>query len=283
MKITNQLNLPAPLVRAIQADPYNKGDCDYSVTTLIKPPRIVELERRHDNELEEDAADRIFALMGQIGHLVLERGGAGELTEKRFYATRLGKKIGGQLDLWANNTILDYKLTSIWAAKDGLKPEWECQLNLLALLARENGIEVTAAQIVALYRDWSIGSARREQDYPQRQCQVFPVPLWPAEKQESYLADRISRHLRAVIELPLCTPLERWARPEKWAVMKEGNKRALKLYDTEAEALNMHQIGYKPKLYVEHRPGVQTRCLDYCPVSAHCSWWQEYQKTHPEG
>ncbi len=287
MKITNKAGLPAPLVRAIELDPYDASEVDYSTTTLIKPPRIVALERQHAAELEEDASDRIWALFGQLGHLVLERaGGEGdEIVERRVIAERLGKKIGGQVDLlYGGKTLVDYKFTSQYSVKDGVKPEWEQQHNINALLCRENGIHVTSAEIVACYRDWSVAEARRDRDYPQTQVQVFPVKLWSPEVQESYLADRISRHVRAMVELPLCTPLERWARPEKWAVMKEGNKRALKLHDSEAQAAeHLGHVGVNAKYYVEHRPGINVRCTDYCSVGAQgfCSWWNEQQKANP--
>jgi hypothetical protein len=282
MKITNHSGLPAPLVRAIELDPYDSSSVDYSTTTLIKPARIVALERKHAAELEEDAADRIWALIGQIGHLVLERAGMGELVEKRFKARRLGKLIGGQIDLWKNETLIDYKLTSIWAAKDGVKPEWEQQANINALLCRENGITVKAAQIIAIYRDWSVGAARREADYPKSQVQVFQVPLWLPERQEMFVISRLTAHITAEAGyLPNCTPLERWARPEKWAVMKEGNKRAIRLHDSMDSARDLCVTN--PKYYVEHRPGVQTRCEDYCSCSKFCTWWQDYQKQHPGG
>jgi hypothetical protein len=205
----------------------------------------------------------------------------GELVEKRFKARRLGKLIGGQIDLFANDTLIDYKITSIWAAKDGVKPEWEQQANINALLCRENGITVKAAQIIAIYRDWSVGAARREADYPKSQVQVFQVPLWLPERQEQFVLSRLSAHIAAAVEghLPDCTPLERWARPEVWAVMKEGNKRAIKLYNSMDSAMDLCVTS--PKFYVEHRPGVQTRCLDYCSVSEHCDWWKAYRKANP--
>lgn len=277
-KITNNAGLPAPLVRAIQLDPYSKGDCDYTTTSLIKPPRILALERRHEDEIVEDASDRIWSLFGQLGHLVLERAGMRELVERRFTVERMGKKIGGQVDLWLSGEVLsgvliDYKFTSQWAAKDGVKPEWEQQANINALLCRENGFHVFQAQIVAIYRDWSVGEARRNQDYPQTQVQVFPVKLWPAEQQESFIADRIAMHVDAERELPLCTELERWARPEKWAVMKAGREKAVKLFDDSRSATDLSVS--KPGHYVEHRPGVQTRCLDYCPCLPFCSQAKE--------
>lgn len=291
MKITNHANLPAPLVRAIQMDPYDSSSVDYSTTTLIKPPRIVALERQHKEELTEDASDRIWALMGQLGHLVLERAGMGELVELRFIAERIGKKIGGQVDLWLaeptelkpefrkSGILIDYKFCSQWAAKDGVKPEWEQQMNINALLCRENGVGVKEAQIVAIYRDWSVGEARRNKDYPQHQVQVWVVKLWPQEQQESWVCNRIQMHLDAAKTLPECTPMERWARPEKWAVMKPGREKALKLHDTRQDAIDhVNNASSNHKLFVEHRPGVQTRCEDYCAVSQWCEQFKQLKQ-----
>lgn len=285
-RITNRANLPLPLVQAVSNDPYDKK-ADYSVTELIGPARIGALKRQHADELEEDAADRIWALLGQIGHTILERAASKELTEHRLYTTIDGKSVSGQLDLWykgdynakvEQHTLIDYKFTSIWAVKDGLKPEWEQQCNLNALLCRENHIEVTKAEIVVIFRDWSVGEARRNPQYPQQQVQVMSVPLWLPSQQKAFLEARVKEHEDAKVKLPQCTDEERWAKPAKWAVMKKGASRALKLHDTHDEAMAHIAELTTGFATIEHRPAVQTRCLDYCPVSNFCSWWQDYKK-----
>lgn len=273
-KITNKSNLPAPLVRAIELDPY-AADCDFSTTTLIKPPRIVALERLHENEIVEDASDRIWSLMGQLGHLVLERAGMGELVERRFKINCQGKTIGGQVDLWNNQILLDYKFTSIWAAKDGVKPEWEQQMNINAFLCGENGVHVSAAQIVCIFRDWSVGEARRNKDYPQQQVRVLDVKLWHFTEQVKFIMDRLHAHTQAQIVLPECTPLERWARDEKWAVMKEGREKAVRLYDNQLDATHHAAGDQSGKLSVVHRPAINIRCEDYCAVAEWCEQFKQ--------
>ncbi len=279
MKITNKSNLPLPLVKAIELDPYGH-DCDFSTTTLIKPPRIVALERAHADELEEDAADRIWALIGQIGHLILERASVPgeELVERRFTARVCGKTIGGQVDLWNRGTLtlLDYKFTSIWSATHGVKPEWEQQMNINAFLCAENGLTVTKAQIVCIFRDWSVGEARRSQGYPQQQVRVLDVPLWPPEHQLAYIADRVQKQLNASQTLPECSAVERWAKPEKWAVMAPGRKRAVLLCDTLKEAKERADTGAGH--YVQHRPGVNTRCEDFCAVAQFCEQFKKLKE-----
>jgi hypothetical protein len=188
--------------------------------------------------------------------------------------------ISGQTDLWRSTILVDYKFTSIWSVKDGLKPEWEQQCNLNALLCRENDIEVREAQIIVIFRDWSVGEARRSSDYPQKQVQILNVPMWTPERQEAFLEERLREHIAARNgPLPICSPIERWARPEKWAVKKKSATKATKLFDAEHEARNALMV-YGPGYELEHRPAIQTRCLDYCVVAPFCTWWQDYKRAN---
>lgn len=273
MKITNRSGLPEALVRAVENDPYSRGDSDYSVTQLLKPARMVALERIHKDELEEDVSDRIWALMGQLGHLVLERAGEG-MVEKRLFATRNGLRISGQLDLVENQTkSTDYKFTTAWSAKNGPKPEWIQQLNLGRWLAQENGIQIQQLEIVAIYRDWSKLEAMRSADYPQQQVQAFRLPIWSWKDTEDFLDARLAAHEAARKQLPDCTAEERWEKPTVYAVMKEGRKSAVKLHDHEEQArLHSEQLGKGHT--VATRPGQSTRCEAYCSVSRFCSFAQ---------
>ena len=86
MKITNKSSLPEAVYKALSHSNYNSGSSDYSVTTLLRPPRMVQLERRHWDELEEDVLDRVWSLFGSAAHTILEQHGCDEsLTEERLY------------------------------------------------------------------------------------------------------------------------------------------------------------------------------------------------------
>jgi len=268
MKITNVANLPAAIVSAIQNDPYEAGDCDSTVTRLIQPSRKVALERQHKDEISEDVADRIWALLGQLGHSILERAGIG-IVEHRFTAPCRGWKIGGKADVVDGNKILDWKFTSVWSCKDGVKSEWVEQLNLLAYLAAKNGFAITSLEVTAIYRDWSKLEARRSPDYPRHQVHVFDVPLWPLEKAESWINERVQAHQAAQAgELPECTPAERWEKPEMFALMKTGRQRAVRLYDNRQDAEKAAEGN--DALRIEHRPGEQVRCQSYCAARPFC-------------
>jgi len=120
MTITNNYDLPAPMYRALAHDGYMAGTkkADISVTTLIGPPKINQLKKRHADEITEDASDRVWALLGQSVHIVLElAGGEDEMTEKRLYKEISGWTLTGQTDLYetGNKVISDFKVTSVFS------------------------------------------------------------------------------------------------------------------------------------------------------------------------
>ncbi len=99
----------------------------------------------------------------------------------------------------------------------------------------------------------------------------LPVILWDDSTTEAFIRERIKAHIEGEENPPICTPEERWRKPDKWALMKKsGQKRALKLYDTERQA----EAAKGAMHYIEPRPGEDVRCLFYCPVNKFCSYYQ---------
>jgi hypothetical protein len=284
MRITNKLGLPAAIVAAVTNDGYTKGDADISITGLLKPARVAGLEKQHADELEEDVSDRIFALLGQVTHSILERAALvapteGVNSEKRLYVTVEGWRVSGQMDrvVILEGLLQDYKLVSIYKLKDGVPPEYEQQLNLYAELLRQNGQLVKKLQIVGIYRDWSKSAADRDEEYPQSQVQVFTAPMWPQEKAQRFLRERVLAHQAARSGvLPLCSDEERWAKPPVYAVMQQGRKSAVKLCTSESEAMGL--VGSDSKRSVQFRPGKNTRCDSFCSVAKFCQQYQSMKK-----
>jgi hypothetical protein len=282
LKITNILGLPQPIVDAVQNDPYDSGDSDISVTRLIAPPRQVYLNGKHSGELTEDCSDRLFSLMGQAMHYILERGGDVEgkrIIERRLFTEVSGWRLSGQIDLWEDGVLSDYKFTSVWETMNGLKEEKVQQLNILAYLCRINDIPIEKVQIVAMYRDFSKSKSAFERDYPQHQIGILESPLWDDAKAKAFIEERIAIHKDAHISLPDCTPEEMWERPTKWAVMKEGVARAKRLLDSKEEAFVyaqkndlVNQVNeMKAGFFIERRPGEKIRCENYCSAAAFCT------------
>ena len=143
-------------------------------------------------------------------------------------------EVSGKFDhfqLAPTGMLTDWKVTSVWAILDGIKEEHEAQLNCYAHLLRHQGYTVNAVQVIAILRDWSKPKAAREPDYPQQQVVRLPGDLWSPDETQEYLERSVRLHQAARHVLPLCTADERWERPTRWALMKAGAKRALKLYE----------------------------------------------------
>ena len=282
MKITNNANLPESLYRAICNQRYEPGVDTYaSVTSLLKPVRMFWLQKRHADEIEEDASDMIYTLMGSAIHYVMEmanKDGAA-MTEKRLSLKMNGKKISGAIDHYENGVIQDYKFTSVWSwtYKSSLL-DWKRQLNMYAYLCYQNGLAVEKLQIVCIFRDWSKSKAKFDNQYP-NQVEVIDIPLWDQLITELYISSRLLDILTSEDTpddyLPLCTPEERWQDPVKYAVMKTGRKSAIKLYDNRDEA--EQHAGVTPGGHIEERPSKPKRCAGYCNVAEYCSWYQMYK------
>ena len=275
MRITNKLGLPDAIVNAVKNDPYDRGDCDISVTQLINPAQIRKLFIEHDDKIEEDASDRIWSLDGQSLHAVLERAAEGDeslIAEWRLFHKFGDHVVGGQVDLLdiPSEIIWDYKRTSVWAVVNGIKPEWTYQLNVLAELVRQNGGEVSNLYICAFLRDWSkLEMKRRGDGYPKRQVVVIPIPLLDGELIQTYISGKLMEHFKA--ERPVCQDEDIWKRPDKFAVKKPNRKSAIRLYDSKIEALNHIGAADAPDgLYIEERPGENVRCEHYCAVRDFC-------------
>ncbi len=287
MKITNKHNVPETLVALASRDYYSKGRADYSVTEIISPPRIQRLRREHHESMEQDVSDMLWQLLGSALHVVAERGVAdNHITEERIIADIGDVKLSGAIDIQRVTDegiiITDYKFTSAWALRQD-KPEWEAQQNIYAwLVEKVKGQKVIGVQICALIRDWSRREASVKADYPQAPIQVLELPLWPLEKTEEYIKERIEAHRMSKVqadwgdELPPCSDDDRWVRETKYAVKREGRKTAIRVFDTQHEA---DELAEKEKGYVEVRKGEAIRCTgNFCGVAQWCNQYQQSLK-----
>jgi len=292
VSIVDSFGLPAPIVAAVALDDHISLGSDIGAATLPAPPKQVALRKLHADKIVEEAADRIWALLGQAVHVVLERAGKTEdapfrtFREERWEIEVLGWRVAARCDhltLEQDGTLTDYKVTSAWSVKDGAKDDWIAQLNVTAYIAEQAaGLQAAKLQVVAFLRDWRKNERLQYgEDYPERQVVVVPIPRWSKEKTRAYLEERVRLHQWAQDvathpegggSLPDCTPAERWERPTTYAVKKPQNKRATRVYDRR-ELAEQH-VASQPDLVVEVRPGVSPRCQQYCPVLPFCAQGQ---------
>ena len=249
---------------------------------------MVQLRKKHWNELEEDVSDKVWAIFGTAIHSVLELGkDEHHIIEQRLHETVDGWNISGAIDLQRIEgdglIISDYKTTGAWAVMNE-KIDWEQQLNIYAwLVEKVKKVPVKKVEIVAIIRDWSRRDAQNKEGYPEAPIKVINIPLWSFEAREAFIRSRIGLHSDAHLATELgedyspCTNTEMWEKPTMFAIKKAGNKRAtnvcLTREDAEAKQAELGK-GYE----IEVRQGERTRCNEFCQVSKQCKQYQSYLK-----
>ena len=287
MKLTNNHNLPQTFINVLERPTYSKGKSNISATELLNSPRIVQLKRKHWDDIEQDASEMVWALFGTAVHGVLEHGkDENHVVEERIHAKVNNWSISGAIDLQEIGEdgiiISDYKVTSDWAVMNE-KDDWHHQLNLYAYLVElVKKQPVKKLQIVAIIRNWSGRDAKTRDGYPQAPIVVIDIPVWSFDKRESYVHERIALHEDAFFDAETggdvreCTAEEMWEKPTTYAVKKDGGVRAKSVHATFQEAtMALPPSGYK----IEVREGERTRCASFCQVSQFCNQYQTYLST----
>jgi hypothetical protein len=288
MKLTNNFGIPQTFINVLERPTYSKGKAHLSATQLLNSPKIVALTRKFEDEIEQDASEMVWSVVGSAIHNFLEQGkDEHHIVEQRIHVEHDGWHVTGAIDLQEVTPegihVKDYKFTSVWAAMNE-KPEWENQLNIYAwLVEKVKKVPVQSVTIVAMLRDWSRRD-REKEGYPKAPILEIPMKLWTMEEREAYVAKRISLHSACEFaietdgDLPNCTPEEMWEKPTVWAVKKKGNIRAKALYESEALATTaLEQFG--KDFEIEVREGERTRCANFCPVSQYCQQYRDYLST----
>ncbi len=308
MNITNKYNLPASIYDALKGRDFNLTDTPENIfwlTKLISSPMFAVLERRHWAELEEDVSDKVFRIMGQGVHSIVEQfqDGSQRLSEEKAYVDienmevhtlPLKAKLTEQkwyssdkfflslrLDCYdgADKFVEDYKVTTAWQVIIEGKPkeEWIAQNSIAAWILRKIGFDVLGMRNILFLRDWQKSKVGTDPKYPSIPIHIYSLSgFWSNELTEAYIRERIKLHCKAMAlpdeKIIPCTVEERWGKKEVWAVMKVGRKTAIKLYDSPTTA-NEH-IGTDKDLYIEHRPGQDVKCDSYCSVNSFCPYYK---------
>ncbi len=256
---------------------------DISATGLLKPPQMMQLQQKHEAEITQDVSDFLWVLLGRAVHYILSRGTkAATSQELRLTVMLDGWEVSGQFDVYYGDTatLKDYKVTSVWAYIFGGKSDWEAQLNIYAYLARRKGTVVDHLAVAAILRDHNKRQASTQADYPDIPFVEIQYNVWPMAYTEKFIRQRLALHMaaRAGEPVPECTPAERWAQPEKWAVVKHKAKRAFRVFPSRFKAqqmLDTMSLVKAGEYKIDHRPGTQTRCESYCPVVRWCKQAKE--------
>lgn len=288
MKYTNKHNLPDLFRLWLEVDDYDYHPGVWSITRLMKPTRMVVLEKRHEDELECDISDLIAARYGTIIHDSVEKLDLpNTIQEKRFFGEIDGQKISGKPDLLeiANDVfnLADLKSTSVWGIVFNDKEEdYIHQLSGYRWLVMNGKCEEDLGDVPTLvsregtiyfwFTDWSRKQALAGGNYPPLRIAMNKYKLMSTEDTEAYLRGRLQAILHYLNNpsesLPRCTVKELWQKP--W-VMKKGRKTPVKKFQKEEEALQFLEQMDEDH-YFEWSP-VQ-RC-NYCSARKWCEQFKE--------
>lgn len=283
MQYTNALGLPDFVVQAIANMEHETVSGGVSTTELIAPVRQRLLRWRHADEITSDISDALHRARGTLMHYLLELTHTeGAIKEKLLtIPTESGWILSGKPDLLLPEgdkwVLWDLKYVSYYAAADGVKPEYEAQINIYRHLCEQNGLPIKSANILYWHPDWSRAAAHKDASYPRCQIQVKPVHLWGPRKTEDYVSGRLAQHCLCYDlpddKLPDCTPEERWQKDAEWAVMRPGRKSAVRCFSSPNEA-NDFRRNHKDSsvMWVDYREGVSARCVGYCDPAAFCCY-----------
>lgn len=287
MKITNNKGLPEPFVRAVsivgsESDEKHTPQADrYSVTELLRPTRELILRRRHAGEITQDASEMVWSIFGTAVHKVMEDSVGEEGISEMGVERTVGKwTVYGYADYVTNDTVTDYKTTSVWKFRMGDFSDWKAQLETYAwMLQGTKPFDIKKGQIIAILRDHRKGEARSSTDYP-AQVETVQFDLTDlsgvTERIVSKLSEVDSCEYMADEDLPMCSEEERWARSGGWAVMKKNRKSALRVLQTEEQAKQWKEEHGGD--FIERRIPYSTKCEEYCSAAPWCSYYRELHK-----
>ena len=289
MQLTNALNLPQPFVDAATSNHTYKHN-RYSVTEVLGGTCEAILKRRHQGEGEEDVADRVWAIFGTAVHKVLQEAEATDtqLQENWLSVPIKGTKyeLSGIFDLYDDETktVIDWKTCATWKVIFGDFDDWRKQTLMYCWMLRRLDIDARRGDIVAIMRDHNMRKAKTEKDYPKHP--VYRIGWDFTEEDFDWIEDDINYWFARVANqekmpddnlLP-CSPDQRWHKPDKWAVMKDGRKRAVRVFEDEEEAVELlNRLKETDKgHHMEFRPGEDTRCQSYCSVAQFCPYGRKF-------
>lgn len=292
MKVTNKLGLPQPFVDAVTRE-YSYKEKQYSATAILKGSMQTILERRYDDEIEVDVSDMVWLIFGTAVHSVLENGKEtdSQLKENKIVIDINDYKLSGIFDLYdaKTKTVTDYKTGTVWKVMFNEWDDYRKQLLIYAYMLKTIGFECEHGEIVMLLKDHSKTKASTDASYPPNSVHIqhFDFTQKDFEEIEQFIFAKFEELKRCEQlsddELPPCTDEERWHKGDKWAVMKQGRKTAIKLCDSEAEAQSyIEQKELDNKHFIEFREGKDGKCADYCNVSKWCPFYQAKLKKDNE-
>ncbi len=276
MKITNKNNLPIAFVNLANEQREYK-EKRYSVTTILAGTKSILLHKKYDDVLEQDVEDMIAMLFGTAMHYVLEHADKTDMKEIRLEKEIIdGYFLTGAFDLYNEKdyAIEDYKTGKVAKVMGNDFEDWRKQGLQYAWLCRHHGIIVDKLKFHVLIKDWSKLKAKYDSAYPQHPIWTWHYKISSRDMME--IEDFIFTKFKELIYfegksfIPPCSEKERWNTGSKFAIMKRGKKRALKVFNSKREA-ESNMTGD----YIEERKGEDIKCEYYCLANRFCDYYKK--------
>ncbi|MDK2790638.1 MAG: hypothetical protein PWP15_1145 [Methanothermococcus sp.] len=285
MKILNKV--PKKFEKVLKNDNYKKNT-KYSVTQLLKEPRAVVLESRYSDKVEYEIEDRLWSFFGTAFHNAMEtedflKDNSSIIEERLKYS-----KVSGKFDHYdtETKTLYDFKFTSFWklvyATEESMK-DYQIQLSIYSWLLKQAGFEVENIANVLIFRDWKKTNADK---VPKPYATVYhdvlteidglSINKWIDNKIELF-----DKYMKVEDnQLPYCSEEFRWAEQDKFAVMKNKNKTATRVLETQEEAERyIKKIkDTKNKYWIQERKGNKFKRCEYCSIAQYCNQYKKGEK-----
>jgi hypothetical protein len=215
----------------------------------------------------------------------LESEGENEFTEQQMYYKVGDITLTGKIDNYnmKHGVICDYKTASVNKIRFKDFNDWFTQGMIYAWLLNKNKFPVKKCRFIAILKDHSKTEAIRDSQYPKAPVYVYEFLVTPQSlfKIGLFIKEKVNEYQRCIKlkddAIPCCSPEERWDRPPKFAVMKNGGKRAVRLFDKQDEA-NLFAETKGNDHYVEFRKGESIKCQSYCLCRKFCNFYRENVK-----
>lgn len=314
-----------PVVAAFKksATSYSSGNSDFTATSLIRSPRQVQMKKmfsdcvqglatiedpkllheamvKHIPSFEGTAVhDRFESLLKETPWNMGIKRSRDWLVEQRFFTDINGYRISGQIDVYSfvSKVLYDYKRQSTYVRSllDNTKwleklKDYEVQLNVGAALMRLEGLEVLGVAAIPIYKDWMESKSKYDKMYPQQPIEQVDLPLWSQGEALDYLHDRVMYHAEwigvAEVDLPDCEEHDLWLSPATWAVMKQGQKKALTLLKDKGSTLDAARdfilnSNDKDKLYLRETTANRRKCEGFCDYAPFCTSYKNWLEANP--
>lgn len=287
----NRYKMPELAVEVMaQFNDHPMGGAKYSATQLIKPPQALQLERRHEEEIRNDASDFWAMFVGTGVHNILDKylvkNTDKYIVEKQMVIEVDGVKVKGTFDLYdkENRWLIDHKTMKCVQYGMECKPEYEAQLNIYAYMMEQLGYDIAWLYVHAIYMDWRSAAVKTAipGKYPAAPTALVSIPKWTTERVEAYLKERVRLHEEAETkpdeELPPCSKEEVWESPACWAIYNKGGLKARKLAKSpeEVESWVKSKGLSMSSMQIYKRPVTRRRCEEYCSGSKFCAQYKAW-------